>query len=108
MWAPCGEHNRPGRAGGHQLDTCTFFLGDVMVRAGMSLAELGELPAVIDLVTAGRALGLGRTKSYELARSGDFPCLILRVGNTYRVPTPELLTLLGYPGGGRRPEPEGE
>jgi hypothetical protein len=74
----------------------------------MSLAELGELPAVIDLVTAGRALGLGRTKSYELARSGHFPCRILRVGNTYRVPTPELLTLLGYPGGARRPEPEGE
>jgi hypothetical protein len=75
----------------------------------MPLAELGELPAVIDLVTAGRALGLGRTKSYELARSGDFPCRILRFGNTYRVPTPELLTLLGYPGGApRRPEPEGE
>jgi hypothetical protein len=74
----------------------------------MSLAELGELPAVIDLVTAGKALGLGRTKSYELARSGDFPCRILRVGNTYRVPTPELLTLLGYSGGARRPELEGE
>ncbi|MGH3381648.1 MAG: DNA-binding protein [Actinoallomurus sp.] len=75
----------------------------------MSLAELGELPAVIDLVTAGRALGLGRTKSYEMARSGDFPCRVLRVGNTYRVPTSELLTLLGYPGGvSWRPEPEGE
>jgi len=74
----------------------------------MSLAELGELPAVIDLVTAGRALGLGRTKSYELARSGEFPCRILRVGKTYLVPTPELFTLLGYHGGTCRPEPEGE
>jgi hypothetical protein len=74
----------------------------------MSLAELGELPAVVDLVTAGKALGIGRTKSYALARSGEFPCRVLRVGKTYLVPTPELLTLLGYPGGAACPEPEGE
>lgn len=74
----------------------------------MSLAELGELPAVVDLVTAGKVLGIGRTKSYELARSGEFPCRILRVGKAYLVPTPELLALLGYPGGARRPESEGE
>ncbi|GAB2841788.1 helix-turn-helix domain-containing protein [Actinoallomurus bryophytorum] len=74
----------------------------------MSLAELGELPAVVDLITAGKALGIGRTKSYELAQSGEFPCRVLRVGKTYLVPTPELLTLLGYPGGAGRPEPEGE
>jgi hypothetical protein len=74
----------------------------------MSLAELGDLPAVIDVVTAGRALGLGRTKSYELARTGDFPCRVLRVGKAYLVPTPELLTLLGYPGGASRPERESE
>lgn len=63
----------------------------------MSLAELGELPAVIDLVTAGRALGIGRTKSYELAQSGEFPCRTIRVGKRYLVPAPELLALLGYP-----------
>jgi hypothetical protein len=74
-----------------------------------AIAERGDgLPAVVDLVTAGKALGIGRTKTYALARSGDFPCRILRIGNTYRVPTPELLTLLGYPGGAPRPEPEGE
>jgi hypothetical protein len=82
--------------------------GEHAVRAGMSLAELGELPAVVDLVTAGRALGIGRTKSYELARSGEFPCRVLRVGRTYLVPTSELLTLLGYPGGAHRPESEGD
>jgi hypothetical protein len=74
----------------------------------MSLAELGELPAVIDLVTAGRALGIGRTKTYELARAGEFPCRVLRIGRTYLVPTPELLTLLGYPSGVRRPDTEGD
>jgi hypothetical protein len=74
----------------------------------MSLAELGELPTVIDLVTAGRALGLGRTKTYELAQAGEFPCRIIRVGKKYLVPTPEILALLGHPGGARRPESEGE
>ena len=61
----------------------------------LSLADIDTLPVVMDLVTAGRALGLGRTKSYELARAGAFPCRIIRVGKSYLVPTAELLTLLG-------------
>lgn len=65
------------------------------MKAALSLADLDALPAVVDVVTAGRALGLGRTKSYELARAGQFPCRLIRVGKTYLVPTAELLTLLG-------------
>ena len=61
----------------------------------LTLAELLALPAVTDLVTAGSALGIGRTKSYELARAGRFPCRIIRVGTSYRVPTTGLLALLG-------------
>ena len=67
-----------------------------MIR-GMSLAEVGELPAVTDLVTAGRALGLGRTKAYQLARAGEFPCPVIRAGATWLVPTPGLLAALGLP-----------
>lgn len=63
--------------------------------AGLTPAEIRKLPAVVDLVTAGRALGLGRTKAYQLARSGEFPCRILRVGASYLVPTADLLALLG-------------
>lgn len=62
---------------------------------GLTLAELAELPAVTDLVTAGRALGLGRTRTYQLARTGQFPCRIIRIGRSYLVPTVELLALLG-------------
>ena len=62
---------------------------------GLTAAEIRVLPAVVDLVTAGRALGMGRTKSYELARTGRFPCPVLRVGRSYLVPTAGLLTLLG-------------
>jgi hypothetical protein len=67
------------------------------MRRGLTLAELGALPAVTDLVTAGRALGLGRTKAYELARAGRFPCPLIRAGKTWIVPTAGLLTVLGLP-----------
>jgi hypothetical protein len=50
---------------------------------------------MVDLVTASQALGMGRTKSYELARAGRFPCPVLRVGRRYLVPAAGLLALLG-------------
>jgi hypothetical protein len=64
-------------------------------RTPMNRAELLALPSSVDLATAGRALGLGRTKSHELARAGQFPVRVLRLGNAYRVPTADLLALLG-------------
>lgn len=70
------------------------------VEAGMSRTELLALPVAVDLVTAGRALGLGRTKAHELARRGEFPCRVLRVGRAYRVPRAELLATLGEPASG--------
>jgi len=45
--------------------------------------------------TAARALGLGRSTAYELARRRQFPCRVFRVGSSYRVPTAELLRVLG-------------
>ena len=59
-------------------------------------ADLGDLPAVIDLVTAGRILGIGRTKAYRLAQQGRFPCRVLRIGRSYLVPAREVWALLGY------------
>ena len=63
---------------------------DVMTRA-----ELIALPAVIDVTTAARALGLGRSTAYDLARRGKFPCRVLHIGSSYRVPSAELLRVLG-------------
>ena len=60
--------------------------------------------ATVDLMTAARALGLGRTKAYELARRDEFPCRVIRIGDTYRIPTPGLLELLGV-NGEQRPAP---
>jgi hypothetical protein len=62
---------------------------------GMTRAELLALPAAIDLETANRALSLGRTKGYQLAKCGLYPCEVLRVGGSYRVVTASLLSLLG-------------
>jgi predicted DNA-binding transcriptional regulator AlpA len=62
---------------------------------GMTLAELLALPLMVDVSTAARALGLSRSTGYELARCGEFPCRVLHVGSSYRVPTAELLRVLG-------------
>ena len=64
-------------------------------RDAMTRAELVALPAVIDVTTAARALGLGRSTAYDLARRGKFPCRVLHIGSSYRVPTAELLRVLG-------------
>ncbi|MBT2422872.1 hypothetical protein J7F01_17885 [Streptomyces sp. ISL-22] len=62
---------------------------------GMSREELLALPVAVDLDTGNRALGLGRSKGYELAKRGQYPCKVLRLGNAYRVVTADLLALLG-------------
>jgi hypothetical protein len=60
----------------------------------VTIAQLRAAPTV-DLMTAACALGLGRTKAYDLARRQQLPCRVLRIGDTYRVPTAGLLELLG-------------
>jgi excisionase family DNA binding protein len=65
------------------------------IRNGMTLAELLALPLMVDVSTAARALGLSRSTGYDLARRGEFPCRVLHVGSSYRVPTAELLRVLG-------------
>ena len=64
-------------------------------RTQMSQAELLALPSAVDLTTAGRAFGIGRTKSFELARAGEFPVKVLRVGRKFRVPKVAILEALG-------------
>lgn len=61
----------------------------------MSMTELLDLPVAFGIETAGRALGLGRTKSHELARAGEFPCKVLRIGKRYRVTKTDLFRELG-------------
>lgn len=62
---------------------------------GLTGEQLLTLPAVVDLDTANRALMLGRSTGYALAKRGTYPVRVLRLGNAYRVVTAELLRLLG-------------
>lgn len=61
----------------------------------LTIDQLRALPSVVNLTTAARALGIGRTKAYQLAKCDEFPCRIMRVGKGYHVPTADLLRLLG-------------
>ena len=63
-----------------------------MSEARMSKVEIPDAPTV-SVEEAGRVLGLGRSKSYEAARSGEIP--VLRFGRTLRVPTAALRQMLG-------------
>ena len=67
--------------------------GDTETHA-LTRDELLALPASIDIVTAGRAFGVGRTTAYSLARSGHFPCQVIRAGRAYRAVTADLLRVL--------------
>ncbi|MEU8507142.1 hypothetical protein AB0C40_20900 [Streptomyces brevispora] len=62
---------------------------------GLTGDELLALPAVIDLDTSNRALMIGRSTGYGLAKQGEYPVKVLRLGNAYRVVTADLLKLLG-------------
>ena len=66
-----------------------------VIQEEMTEAELHALPVSIDLTTAGRAFGLGRTKSFELAKQGQFPCRVICVGQKFRVPKSAILEALG-------------
>lgn len=66
-------------------------------RIGMSLEELLALPVTVDIVTAGKPFGLGRTIAYELARKGEFPCRVLPLGKRYKVTKADLFAALGIP-----------
>ncbi|EDY43070.2 hypothetical protein SSBG_01032 [Streptomyces sp. SPB074] len=50
---------------------------------------------MIDLDTSNKALMIGRSTGYGLAKQGEYPVKVLRLGNAYRVVTADLLKLLG-------------
>jgi hypothetical protein len=64
----------------------------------VSPEELYALPAVVDVTTAGRLLGVGRGAAYELVRTGQWPTPVVRLGRLIKVPTAPLLALLGLLG----------
>ena len=47
--------------------------------------EVRALPAVVDVVTAGEVLGIGRSVAYELVRTNRFPTPVLRIGKQIKI-----------------------
>ena len=65
--------------------------------------EIRSWPVTVDIQTAGRAWGIGRDQAYRLAREGQFPVPVLRLGRYLRVTRASVLVALGIeetaPGG---------
>lgn len=65
-----------------------------MKPAKWTVERVRSLGAVTNVVTAGAALGIGRTKAHELAKMKQFPVRIIKVGSRYLVPVADLIDLL--------------
>jgi len=60
----------------------------------MNRIDLEQLPPLVDVPTAARVLGIGRTLAYELIKADRWPTTVLRVGKLIRIPTAALLRLV--------------
>lgn len=62
----------------------------------MTRAELVKLPLTVPLwPDAARAFAMGRSKAYDLANRGEFPCPVLKLGAQYRVTRSAIFAALG-------------
>ena len=66
--------------------------------AGMTEEELATLPVSTGLLTAARALGIGRNQAYRMARDGTFPVLVREANGRYAVSKFDILRQLRVPG----------
>ena len=57
------------------------------------MAALNE--PTVDLLVAGRLLGIERSATYRARKAGDIPAV--KVGRQFRVPTAKLREMLGLP-----------
>ncbi|MFE1770247.1 integrase [Streptomyces sp. NPDC059008] len=61
----------------------------------MTHEELMALPVAVPLDVANRALGIGRTNGYAMAKRGAYPVRVLRHGRQYKVTRYDLHRHLG-------------
>jgi len=57
--------------------------------------RLLEADPTVDLPFANNALGISRAHGYALAKRGQYPVRVLKLGCSYRVITADLLNVLG-------------
>lgn len=56
--------------------------------------EIRAWPATVSVPTAGRCYGLGRDTAYDLARRGEFPVAVLRIGRHLVVTRASIMSAL--------------
>ena len=61
----------------------------------MTRDELHALPPILNVPTAAKVLGIGRSLAYDLVRRGEWPTTVLHVGKLIKIPTEPLVRLLG-------------
>src|SRR4051812_28703114 len=88
-------HLRAAPGQGHRLPEPARGAPRGVPVTALTRSELLALPATVDIPTAAKALSIGRTLAYQLARAGRFPVPVLRLGSRYRVPSSGLLAALG-------------
>lgn len=67
----------------------------------ISEQELRDLPVLINMGTACKVLDISENHGYTLARRGEFPARVVRLGGAVRVQTADLRALiLGDPTAG--------
>jgi hypothetical protein len=64
----------------------------------VTLADLRAMPAAVDVTTAARALGIGRSSAYDAIKAGTFPARVIAVAGRLRVVTASLIALLDESG----------
>ncbi|WP_412542882.1 DNA-binding protein [Longispora sp. K20-0274] len=78
-----------------------------MRKRNWTAEEIETLGVATDIATAGSIFGFGRSKSYALARDGQFPVRVLRIAGAYVVPVEPILRLLTGPGDEPGPQADG-
>jgi predicted DNA-binding transcriptional regulator AlpA len=66
----------------------------------LTLAEVRELPATVDVETAAAVLGVSRRTAYEAIRLGTFPARVITVMRRKTVVTASLVSLVEGGGDG--------
>jgi hypothetical protein len=67
----------------------------------MAFDDLKDLSPVLDVPTAARLVGIGRTTAYRSVHDGTWPTAVLRIRGRFAIPTAPLLALLGIDTGAK-------
>jgi hypothetical protein len=62
---------------------------------GLTPEQILQLPAAVDIPTAGKVFGYGKSKAYQMARLGEFPVPLLPFGKSFRVTRASICAVLG-------------